>query len=52
LRGAKVKISEDKANSVRFQCEISIQPQYQIDHVLGEIMLKTEFDASRLKESA
>jgi type VI secretion system protein ImpD len=52
LRGAKVKISEDKANSVRFQCEISIQPQYQIDHVLGEITLKTEFDASRLKESA
>ena len=52
LRGAKVKISEDKANSVRFQCEISIQPQYQIDHVLGEITLKTEFDASRLKGSA
>ena len=52
LRAAKVKISEDKTNSVRFQCEISIQTQYQIDHVLGEITLKTDFDASRLKESA
>jgi type VI secretion system protein ImpD len=51
LRAAKVKISEDKANSVRFQCEITIQPQYQIDHVLGQITLKTEFDANRLKKS-
>jgi type VI secretion system protein ImpD len=51
LRGAKVKISEDTATIARFQCEISIQPQYQIDHVLGEITLKTDFDASRLKGS-
>ena len=51
LRGAKVKISEDMATIARFQCEISIQPQYQIDHVLGEITLKTDFDASRLKGS-
>jgi type VI secretion system protein ImpD len=52
LRGAKVKISEDKTSSVRFLCEISIQPQYQIDHVMGEITLKTDFDAIRLKEVA
>ena len=51
LRGAKVKISQDTATIARFQCEISIQPQYQIDHVLGEITLKTDFDASRLKGS-
>jgi type VI secretion system protein ImpD len=52
LRGAKVRITEDASSQVRFNCEVSIQPQYQIDHVLGEITLKTDFAAPQLKDSA
>ena len=52
LRGAKVKIREDRSGLARFQCAVTIIPQYQIDHSIGEVTLKTEFDADNFRKSA
>ncbi|WP_310620648.1 type VI secretion system contractile sheath domain-containing protein [Flexibacterium corallicola] len=43
LRGARIKISQSPSNTARLACEILLQPQYQIDHILGEICLSTDF---------
>ncbi|WP_310621196.1 type VI secretion system contractile sheath domain-containing protein [Flexibacterium corallicola] len=43
FRGARVKLAADPADAARYFFEILVQPQYQIDHVLGEIALATDF---------
>ena len=50
LRGASVSVSDGETESARFQCNVIVRPQYQIDNVLGEITLKTDFDAGNLVE--
>ena len=52
LQGARVTVSESASNSARFQCEVLVRPQYQIDNVLGDIMLKTDFGTGQLAETA
>lgn len=42
LRSARVEVSGDTLFNTRFRCKIFIEPQYQIDHVLGEICLETD----------
>jgi type VI secretion system protein ImpD len=52
LRGARVRVSDSNSDAARFQCEVIVRPQYQIDNVLGEIVLKTDFGATNLAEPA
>ena len=48
LQVARIEIAESTAYVGRFQCQVVIRPQYQIDNVLGEIELKTDFGLSGL----
>lgn len=50
LQGARVSVSQSVSNSARFQCEVLVRPQYQIDNVLGDIMLKTDFGTGQRAE--
>lgn len=50
LRGARVNVSDSTSDAARFQCEVIVRPQYQIDNVLGDISLKTDFGPSSLAE--
>ena len=50
LRGARVNVSDSASDAARFQCEVIVRPQYQIDNVLGDISLKTDFGPSSLAE--
>jgi len=52
LQGARVRISESSTDRARFQCEVIVRPQYQIDNVLGEITLRTDFGAGKLGKVA
>ncbi len=47
LRSARVEVSGDTLVDTRFRCKIFIEPQYQIDHVLGEICLETDLQIPR-----
>lgn len=49
LQGARVEVTEAASDKARFQCQIHVRPQYQIDNVLGEIQLKTDFGAGTLE---
>ena len=42
LRDARVRVTDGDAGDARFTCEIVIRPQYQIDHMSGDIRLSTE----------
>lgn len=48
LQGARVSVSEAPSDHARFQCEILVRPQYQIDNVMGDITLRTDFGAPKL----
>lgn len=48
LQGARVRVSESATDRARFQCEVIVRPQYQIDNVLGDITLRTDFGAGKL----
>lgn len=52
LQGARVRVSESVSDRARFQCEIVMRPQYQIDNVLGDIALKTDFGAGQMGKAA
>ena len=52
LRGARVSVSDGASDSARFQCNIVVRPQYQIDNVLGEIQLRTDFGTGSSGEPA
>jgi type VI secretion system protein ImpD len=52
LRGARVSVSDGASESARFQCNIVVRPQYQIDNVLGEIQLRTDFGTGSSGEPA
>lgn len=52
LRRAQIRVSEATGDAARFQCEVLVCPQYQIDNVLGEIRLKTDFGAGLLRGAA
>ena len=52
LQGARVSVSDSTSDDARFQCDVVVRPQYQIDTVLGEIALKTNFDSGSLGEPA
>lgn len=47
LQGARVRVSESATDRARFQCEVIVRPQYQIDNVLGDITLRTDFGAGK-----
>ncbi len=47
LREARVEVRESSTEQARFSCEIFIQPQYQVDNLLGDIRLVTDFGAQR-----
>ena len=49
LQGARVEVTEAASDTARFQCQVVVRPQYQIDNVLGEIQLKTDFGAGKLE---
>ncbi|MEM6564120.1 MAG: type VI secretion system contractile sheath large subunit [Pseudomonadota bacterium] len=49
LQGAKVEVTEAASDKARFQCQIVLRPQYQIDNVVGELQLKTDFGAGKLR---
>ena len=44
LKEAKIQITKVDSDDTRFQCQIYLKPQYQVDHVLGEIALSTDFE--------
>ena len=46
LQGARVRISEATTDAARFQCEVIVRPQFQIDNVLGDIMLRTDLGSA------
>ena len=52
LQGARVRVSESATDRARFQCEVIVRPQYQIDNVLGDITLRTDFGAGKLGKAA
>lgn len=52
LQGARVRVSESATDHARFRCEVIVRPQYQIDNVLGDITLRTDFGAGKLGKAA
>lgn len=48
LQGARIQVTESERDSARFQCEVIVRPQYQIDNVLGDIALRTDFGTGKL----
>lgn len=47
LREARVQVNEAAGYDARFSCEIYIRPQYQIDHMISDIKLATEFGSDK-----
>ena len=47
LQGARVRVTEAATDRARFQCEVIVRPQYQIDNVLGDITLRTDFGVGK-----
>ena len=47
LKNARVRVTESSTERARFQCEVIVRPQYQIDTVLGDITLRTDFGAGK-----
>lgn len=52
LQGARVRVTESASDRARFQCEVIVRPQYQIDNVLGDITLRTDFGAGKPGKAA
>lgn len=52
LQGARVRVTESASDRARFQCEVIVRPQYQIDNVLGDITLRTDFGAGKSGKAA
>jgi type VI secretion system protein ImpD len=52
LQGARVRISESTTDAARFHCEVVVRPQFQIDNVLGDITLRTDFGAGLAGKAA
>ena len=52
LQGARIRVTESASDSARFQCEVVVRPQYQIDEVMGDIVLHTDFGAGKTGEAA
>lgn len=52
LQGARVRISESTTDAARFHCEVVVRPQFQIDNVLGDITLRTDFGAGSAGKAA
>ena len=52
LQGARVTVSDAPSDHARFQCEIIVRPQYQIDNVMGDISLRTDFGTPKLGKAA
>tara|TARA_B100001093_G_C26566643_1_gene901087 strand:- start:17 stop:895 length:879 start_codon:yes stop_codon:yes gene_type:complete len=49
IRQAEIRVSLDRLDETKFACELTFKPQYQIDHVLGEVQVSTSFGASTNK---
>lgn len=47
MREARVQVNEASGHDARFSCEIYIRPQYQIDHMMSDIKLATEFGTTK-----
>lgn len=47
LREARVQVNDASGYDARFSCEIYIRPQYQIDHMMSDIKLATEFGSDK-----
>ena len=52
LQGARIRVTESPNDAARFLCEVVVRPQYQIDEVMGDIQLQTDFGARTLGEAA
>ena len=52
LKNARVRVTDDAGDNGRFDCEILLKPQYQIDHMLGEIRLTTDLGPHSAQEAA
>lgn len=52
LQGARIQVTESESDSARFQCEVIVRPQYQIDNVLGDIALRTDFGTGKLGDAS
>ncbi|WP_282096205.1 type VI secretion system contractile sheath domain-containing protein [Epibacterium ulvae] len=52
LQRARIQVSESPSDSARFKCEVVIRPQYQIDEVMGDIVLHTDIGSGKLGEAA
>ena len=52
LKQAEVRVTDNDDAPGQYDCEILVKPQYQIDHMMGEIQLSTEFGPSSGSEAA
>ena len=52
LQGARIRVTESPNDAARFLCDVVVRPQYQIDEVMGDIQLQTDFGARNLGEAA
>lgn len=52
LQGARIRVTESPSDAARYLCEVVVRPQYQIDEVMGDIQLNTDFGAGSLGEAA